>query len=190
MKLAEKLHMPVITFVDCPGADTNVSSEEQGISDAIARNLMEMSVLETPIVCTVIGEGGSGGALGIAVADKVLILQHAFYSVIAPEGCAAILDTFGRDPSRADEASAALKVTAANALELGLVDEVLPEPIGGAHSDVESTAATLKEALVRHLDSLTQHSVKKLTSKRYNKFRSMGVFDHSGASKVELGDAS
>jgi acetyl-CoA carboxylase carboxyl transferase subunit alpha len=177
MKMAEKLRLPVLTFVDCPGADTNPGSEERGISDAIARNLMEMSVLETPIVTTIIGEGGSGGALGIAVADRVMILEHSIYSVIAPEGCAAILETFGRDPARKDEAAAALHVTAKNAIDFGLADEVLPEPLGGAHKNIEATAQTLKEALVRRLDELAPIPTDKLLEQRYAKFRTMGVFD-------------
>ncbi|HEY3331628.1 MAG TPA: acetyl-CoA carboxylase carboxyltransferase subunit alpha [Capsulimonadaceae bacterium] len=177
MKMAEKLRLPVITFVDCPGADTNVGSEERGISDAIARNLMEMSVLGTPIITIIIGEGGSGGALGVAVADRVLIMEHAIYSVIAPEGCAAILDTFGRDPARADEASAALRVTSKHAREFGLVDEILPEPLGGAHADVEAAAETLRSAIVENLAKLSEMPLDHLLEQRYAKYRGMGFYD-------------
>lgn len=177
MKLAEKVRIPVICLVDCPGADTNLGSEERGIASAIAVNLMEMSVLETPIVAIVIGEGGSGGALGIAVADRVLILEHAVYSVIPPEGCAAILETFGRDPNRKDEAAAALRVTARSARELGMVDDVLSEPLGGAHQDVETTAQTIKQAFIRHLDDLDKLSCGELLEQRYSKYRSMGLFE-------------
>lgn len=176
MKMAEKLGLPVVTLIDTPGADPNVSSEEHGISAAIAENLMEMSVLRTPIVGVIIGEGGSGGALGIGVADRVLMLEHAIYSVIAPEGCAAILETFGRDPSRADEAAAAMKVTAANALELGLIDELLPEPLGAAHRDPEATAAVLGESLQKHLESLAALAPDKLIEERYEKLRAFGRY--------------
>ncbi|MDR3710787.1 MAG: acetyl-CoA carboxylase carboxyltransferase subunit alpha [Capsulimonadaceae bacterium] len=177
MKLAEKVGIPVVTLIDCPGADTNLGSEERGISSAIAVNLMEMSVLGTPIVACVIGEGGSGGALGIAVADRILILEHAVYSVIPPEGCAAILDTFGRDPNRKDEAAAALKLTAKSVLELGIVDEVLPEPLGGAHTNVEETADTLKAALIRHLGEIEKLPISELVDLRYEKFRRLGIYD-------------
>jgi len=177
MKLAEKVRLPVICLIDCPGADTNLGSEERGISSAIAVNLMEMSVLATPIIAAVIGEGGSGGALGIAVADRILILEHAVYSVIPPEGCAAILETFGRDPGRKDEAAAALRVTAKSALEFGIIDEILPEPLGGAHHDIDATAATLKEAILRHLRNLDKLSTDNLLEQRYAKFRNMGIFD-------------
>lgn len=176
MKMAQKLRLPVVTFIDTPGADPNVSSEEHGISAAIAQNLMEMSVLRTPIVSIIIGEGGSGGALGIGVADRVVMLEHAIYSVIAPEGCAAILETFGRDPSRANEAAAAMKVTAASALELGLIDEVLPEPLGAAHRDPEATAATIGASLQKHLETLTALAPDKLVEERYQKLRAIGRY--------------
>jgi acetyl-CoA carboxylase carboxyl transferase subunit alpha len=179
MKLAEKLHMPVVTLVDTSGADSNPESEERAISEAIAVNLMEMSALRTPIVCAVIGEGGSGGALGLAVADRVLMLEHAIYSVIAPEGCAAILNAFGRNPDRKNEAADALRVDAASALELGLIDEVLPEPLGAAHSDPESAAATVKLAILRNLDDLAKLSVDDLLERRYKKYRGMGIFDRT-----------
>jgi len=179
MRLAEKAGIPVITFIDTPGADSNVPSEENNISEAIARNLMEMSVLETPIISIIIGEGGSGGAIGIAVADRVLMLEHSIYSVIAPEGCAAILDTFGRDPNRKADAAASLKLTSKGAKELGVIDEILPEPVGAAHRDPEATAQTVKEGIARHLSALVDLPVAEVLARRYHKFRSMGVFAHS-----------
>jgi acetyl-CoA carboxylase carboxyl transferase subunit alpha len=176
MKMAEKLGLPVVTLIDTPGADPNVSSEEHGISAAIAENLMQMSVLRTPIVSVIIGEGGSGGALGIGVADRVLMLEHAIYSVIAPEGCAAILETFGRDPTRGNEAAEAMRVTAASALELGLIDEVLPEPLGAAHRDLDTTAAAIGAALTKHLDLLIGLAPEDLVEERYQKLRAYGRY--------------
>jgi acetyl-CoA carboxylase carboxyl transferase subunit alpha len=176
MKLAEKSNIPVITFIDTPGADSNVGSEENNISEAIARNLMEMSVLETPIVSVIIGEGGSGGAIGLAVADRLLMLEHSIYSVIAPEGCAAILDTFGRDPARKAEAAAALKVTSKSAKEFGIIDEVLPEPVGAAHRDPDKTALTVKDGIARHLNALVDLPISEVLARRYHKYRNMGEF--------------
>jgi acetyl-CoA carboxylase carboxyl transferase subunit alpha len=170
MQMAERFGHPVVTLVDTPGADSNVPSEERGIGEAIARNLREMSGLKTPIVSVIIGEGGSGGALGIAVADRVLMLEHAIYSVIAPEGCAAII---WRDPARGADAAKAMRVTAKDALALKLIDEVLPEPMGGAHRDLETTANTLREALIQHLATLQEISIKELTRQRYSRLRSM-----------------
>jgi acetyl-CoA carboxylase carboxyl transferase subunit alpha len=176
MHMAEKFSLPVITFIDTPGADPNVSSEERGISAAIAENLMEMSVLRTPIVGVIIGEGGSGGALGIGVCDRTLMLEHAIYSVIAPEGCAAILDTFGRDPNRKDEAAEAMKVSAPEVKAMGLVDEVLPEHLGGAHRNLDKTVASMREALGRHLLELTTLDIDCLVDARYEKLRAMGQY--------------
>jgi acetyl-CoA carboxylase carboxyl transferase subunit alpha len=176
MKIAEKSTIPVITFVDTPGADSNVASEESNISDAIARNLMEMSVLQTPIVSVITGEGGSGGAIGIAVADRILMLEHSIYSVIAPEGCAVILEAFGRDPGRGAEAASALRLTSKSAKEFGIVDEVLPEPLGAAHRDPETTALTVKDGIARHLNALVDLPIPEILARRYNKYRSMGVF--------------
>jgi acetyl-CoA carboxylase carboxyl transferase subunit alpha len=173
MKLAEKFQRPVVSLVDTPGADANVPSEERGISNAIAVNLREMAALRTPTVAVIIGEGGSGGALGIAVADRVLMLEHSIYSVIAPEGCASIL---WRDPSRGADAAKAMRVTAKDALELGLIDEVIPEPLGGAHRDPEATAAAIKEALGRHLRDLSKLSRTRLLAARYDRLRSFGRF--------------
>lgn len=177
MKLAEKYGRPVISFVDTPAADCSVGSEERGISEAIARNLMEMVTIKVPIVVTVLGEGGSGGAIGIAVGDHVMMLEHSIYSVIPPEGCAAIL---WRDPSKGPDAAAALKITAQDALQLGIIDEVISEPLGGAHRKPEQTAKNLKEAIVKNLTSLNKLSTNKLVDRRYQKFRSIGKFIEAG----------
>jgi acetyl-CoA carboxylase carboxyl transferase subunit alpha len=173
MQMSSKFRRPIVTLIDTPGADPNVASEERGISESIARNLREMSVLSSPIVSVIIGEGGSGGALGIAVADRVLMLEHSIYSVIAPEGCASIL---WRDPTRGADAAKAMRVTAKDALELGLIDEVIPEPLGGAHRDTETTAASIKEAVTRHVRELNKLSVSRLRALRYEKLRALGRF--------------
>ncbi len=173
MKIAEKFHRPVISFVDTPAADVSVGAEERGISEAIARNMMEMSALKTPIIVVVIGEGGSGGAIGIAVGDKILMLEHSIYSVIPPEGCAAII---WRDPTKGKEAADALKLTAQASLELGVIDEVVPEPLGGAHRNMEAAARNLKAALVKALDEVEKLSIPKLVDRRYKKFRAMGAY--------------
>lgn len=173
MQMASKFRRPVVTLVDTPGADPNVTSEERGVSESIARNLREMSVVDSPIVTVVIGEGGSGGALGIAVADRVLMLEHSIYSVIAPEGCASIL---WRDPSRGADAARAMRVTAKDALEFGLIDEIIPEPLGGAHRNAEATALAIKQAVVRHVRELNRLSPAKLRAQRYAKLRAMGRF--------------
>jgi acetyl-CoA carboxylase carboxyl transferase subunit alpha len=174
MKTAEKFKRPVICFVDTPAADCSVGSEQRGISEAIARNMMEMSVLETPVIAIVIGEGGSGGAIGIAVADKVLMLENSIYSVIPPEGCAAIL---WRDPTKGKEAAEALKITSDAALSLGVIDEIVPEPLGGAHRSVELTAKNIKNTLIKYLDELEKLDINKLLENRYNKFRSIGQYN-------------
>ena len=148
MKLAEKFARPIIVFVDTPAAEANLMAEEEGISTTIAICMREMVMLRVPIIVAVIGEGGSGGALGIAVGDRVIMLEHAVYSVIPPEGCAAIL---WNDRNRASEAAEALKLTARSALEFELVDEILPEPLGGAHRDPAGMATTLKTAIAGHL---------------------------------------
>jgi acetyl-CoA carboxylase carboxyl transferase subunit alpha len=173
MQIASKFRRPVVTLVDTPGADPNVSSEERGISESIARNLREMSVLKSPTVSVVIGEGGSGGALGIAVTDRVLMLEHATYSVIAPEGCASIL---WRDPTRGADAARAMRVTAKDALELGLIDEVIPEPLGGAHRDPEATAAGVREAVLHHLNEIEGLPPDERIARRYAKLRTLGRF--------------
>lgn len=174
MQMAAKFRRPVVTLVDTPGADPNVPSEERGISESIARNLREMAALRTPTIAVVIGEGGSGGALGLAVADRVLMLEHAIYSVIAPEGCAAII---WRDPTRAAEAARAMRVTARDALRLGLIDEVISEPLGGAHRDVETTAANIRDAITRHLRELKAVAPDQLQRDRYARLRSFGKFE-------------
>ena len=173
MRLAEKFKKPVICLVDTPAADCSVGAEERGISGSIARNLAEMSTLETPIVAVVLGEGGSGGALGIAVADRVLMLEHAIYSVIPPEGCAAIL---WRDPTKHKEMADALRITSEHALKLGVIDGIVPEPLGGAHRNVELAAKTVKAAILKHLGRLEKLTVPKLLANRYKKYRAMGVF--------------
>jgi acetyl-CoA carboxylase carboxyl transferase subunit alpha len=176
MEMAERFSRPVLTFIDTPGADPNVPSEQRGISEAIARNLREMSVLKTPTVAVVVGEGGSGGALGLAVADRVLMLEHSFYSVIAPEGCASILY---RDATRGADAAKAMRVTAQDALELGLIDEIIPEPLGGAHLDITTTAENLEKVVSKHIDDLTALSIGDLLEWRGKRLRALGKFENS-----------
>ncbi len=176
MKLAEKFQVPVLTFIDTPGAWAGLGAEERGQSEAIARNLLEMSQLQVPIIATVIGEGGSGGALALGVADRVLMLENAVYSVITVEGCAAILWKDGKSPEMREKAATALRVTAQDLVELRVVDEVVPEPVGGAHSDHETTAATLRDTLIRNLDELKRYKPDKLVRKRREKFLRMGQF--------------
>jgi acetyl-CoA carboxylase carboxyl transferase subunit alpha len=173
MRLAEKFGMPVISLIDTPGAFPGVGSEERHISEAIAVNLREMMNLRVPIIAAVIGEGGSGGALGIGVADRVLILENAYYSVISPEACSAIL---WRDRRHAAEAAEALKLTAQHLLKLDVVDEIVPEPEGGAHRDYETASANLSDALRRNLAQLREMSADELLKKRYKKFRALGSF--------------
>ena len=176
MRMAEKFGLPIVALIDTPGAFPGIGAEERHIAESIAVNLREMMLLETPIVAVIIGEGGSGGALGIGVADKVLIMENAYYSVISPEGCAAIL---WKHRSHAPEAAEALKLTADNLKELGLVDGVVPEPRGGAHHDAAAAADLLKKSIVKNLDALAGEPAAKLLEARYEKFRRMGVF--SGA---------
>src|SRR6059036_56729 len=173
MRLGEKFRMPVISLIDTPGAFPGIGSEERHISEAIAVNLREMMNLRVPILAAVIGEGGSGGALGIGVADHVMILENAYYSVISPEACSAIL---WRDRRHAPEAAEALKLTAADLLRLHVVDEVVPEPLGGAHNNPEKMAETLGRALRRNLEHLKATEVDELLKKRYKKFRKLGNF--------------
>jgi acetyl-CoA carboxylase carboxyl transferase subunit alpha len=172
MRLAEKFSAPVITLVDTPGAYPGLGAEERGQAEAIARNLIEMAALATPIVTAVIGEGGSGGALAIGVADRVLMLENSVYSVISPEGCAAIL---WKDASQRERAAEALKITAQDLLALKVIDEIIPEPSGGAHADPETTAQRLGDALKRHLADLRRLRVEKLLRRREEKYLSMGV---------------
>src|SRR5437870_9566399 len=173
MRLGEKFGIPVISLIDTPGAFPGIGSEERHISEAIAVNLREMMRLRVPIIAAVIGEGGSGGALGIGVADRVLILENAYYSVISPEGCAAIL---WKDRAAAAKAAEALKITAKDLHELGLVDDIIPEPFGGAHNDPSATAQTLKRHLLKHLKQLHKLSGTDRLKQRYDKFRSYGRF--------------
>ncbi|HLC18368.1 MAG TPA: acetyl-CoA carboxylase carboxyltransferase subunit alpha [Thermodesulfobacteriota bacterium] len=173
MELAERFGKPLFTFIDTTGAYPGIGAEERGQSEAIAGNLMRMSTLRVPIISTVIGEGGSGGALAIGVADRVLMLEYSTYSVISPEGCAAIL---WKDGSKADLASGALKMDPVSLLKLGIIDKVVKEPVGGAHRDPELTYKNLKSALKTAVKGLKTLSVKDLLEERYRKFRSMGVF--------------
>jgi acetyl-CoA carboxylase carboxyl transferase subunit alpha len=179
MRLAEKFGIPVISLIDTPGAYPGIGSEERHISEAIAVNLREMMQLRVPIVAAVIGEGGSGGALGIGVADRVLIMENAYYSVISPEACSAIL---WRDRRHAAEAAEALKLTAQDLLKLGVVDEVVPEPQGGAHYDYDLAAANLGTALSQNLDKLREVPIEQVLKKRYKKFRALGNFSEGKAS--------
>ena len=175
MKLAEKFHVPVITFIDTPGAWPGLGAEERGQSEAIARTLFEMSLLETPIIATVIGEGGSGGALALGVADRVNMLENAVYSVISVEGAAAILWKDGKLENR-ERAATALRITAPDLFELRVIDEIIPEPPGGAHANHEQTAAALQEVLLRQLDDLRRLKPDKLTRRRREKFLRMGQY--------------
>src|ERR1700722_12057616 len=173
MRLANKFNLPIITFIDTPGAYPGVAAEERHISEAIAVNLREMTLLEVPIIAAVIGEGGSGGALGIGVADRVLILENAYYFVISPEGCAAIL---WKDRANAAKAAAALKITAKDLLRLKLVDEIVSGPLGGAPTDMALTAANLKMHLLKHLEEILALPIAERLKKRYEKFRAHGHF--------------
>jgi acetyl-CoA carboxylase carboxyl transferase subunit alpha len=172
-RTAEKFGLPLITFIDTPGAYPGVGSEERHVSEAIAVNLREFAMLEVPSIAIVIGEGGSGGALGIGIADRVLILENSYYSVISPEGCAAIL---WKDAAAASKAAAALQLNADTLEKLGVVDEVIPEPTGGAHNDPENAAAALRYTLHKHLNDLKHLSTEKLLQTRYERFRHLGVF--------------
>ena len=176
MRLAEKLGLPVISFVDTPAAESRPEAEERGISNAIAESMLLMSELRVPVVAVIIGEGGSGGAIGIAVADRVMMLEHAIYSVIPPESCAVILEAFGRDPKRGPEAAEALRISAARTKELGAVDEVIPEPPGGAQRDPATSAQSVKAALVAALERLRGTPTEELVDARYRKYRGIGHF--------------
>jgi acetyl-CoA carboxylase carboxyl transferase subunit alpha len=173
MKLADKFGLPIISLIDTPGAYPGIGAEERHVAEAIAINLREMMMLEVPIIAAVIGEGGSGGALGLGVADRVLILENAYYSVISPEGCAAIL---WKDRAAASKAAAALRITAKDLSELGLVDQIVPEPLGGAHNNVAEMAQSLKAALIAALDELKQRSASERLKTRYQKYRAFGRF--------------
>jgi acetyl-CoA carboxylase carboxyl transferase subunit alpha len=173
MQMAEQFGLPVFTFVDTPGAFPGIGAEERGQAEAIARNLREMAALKVPIIVTVTGEGGSGGALAVAVGNRVLMMQHAVYSVISPEGCAAIL---WKDGTKGEEAAEALKLTAHDIEKLGcVIDEVIPEPLGGAHVDHEAAAGMVRICLKKHLDELKQLSPDELREQRYQKLRAMTI---------------
>jgi acetyl-CoA carboxylase carboxyl transferase subunit alpha len=174
MSLAQKFRWPILTLVDTPGAYPGIGAEERGQAEAIARNLREMAHLRVPVVVAIVGEGGSGGALGLAVGDRVLMLEYAIYSVISPEGCASIL---WRDPAKAPEAAAAMRITAQDLHQLGVIDRILPEPVGGAHRNHQEMAATLKAALVEAFGELCRVPPDRLVEERYQKFRRIGVFE-------------
>ncbi|MDP1854271.1 MAG: acetyl-CoA carboxylase carboxyltransferase subunit alpha [Candidatus Omnitrophota bacterium] len=174
MRLAARFNLPVVTFIDTPGAYPGIGAEERGQAQAIAENLRDMAKIDVPIVVVVIGEGGSGGALGIGVGDRVSILENAYYSVISPEGCAAIL---WKDSARAPQAAEALKLTSMDLLNAGLVDEVIPEPLGGAHNNPEETAQNIKQTILKYLKELSSVPKDKLLDLRYEKFRKVGRID-------------
>lgn len=178
MRMAEKFKLPVLTFIDTPGAFPGVESEARHVSEAIAVNLREMAMLATPTLSVVVGEGGSGGALGIGVTDRVLIFENSYYSVISPEGCAAIL---WKDSAAAPKAAEALKVSADHLEKLGVVDEVIPEPLGGAHNDPTQAAHALKYVVQKHLNDLRSLDPEKLLEQRYDRYRHLGVYEEAGA---------
>ena len=173
MRMAEKYGMPVICMIDTPGAYPGVGAEERGQAQVIAENMYEMSRLKTPIICVVIGEGGSGGALGIGVGDRVAVLENAYYSVISPEGCAGIL---WKGAEHAEKAATALKFTSKHLLEMGIVDDIITEPLGGAHCDHHAMAARLRRYFIKNLKELAAVETEQMLSDRYDKFRKIGVF--------------
>lgn len=174
MELAEKFNLPIVTFIDTPGAYPGIGAEERGQAEAIAKNLFKMCMLKTPIIVFVIGEGGSGGALGIGIGDRLYVLEYAYYSVISPEGCAAIL---WKERSKAPEAAEALKLTGKDLYELGIVDDIIKEPLGGAHRDPHQMAQNIKTAIKRDLEILDAVDRNRLVEKRYEKLRKIGVFE-------------
>ena len=176
MKLAERFNLPLICLIDTPGAYPGIDAEERGQSEAIARNLFEMAQLKTPIICTIIGEGGSGGALAIGVGDRLIMLEYSTYSVISPEGCAAI---FWKSPDKLQLAAEAMGITADRIREQGFLDEVVREPLGGAHRDFKTMGENLKETLIRHLDSIQQQDMQTILATRYQRIMSFGVFEES-----------
>jgi len=179
MELAEKFNLPIVVFIDTPGAYPGIGAEERGQAEAIARNLLRMSTLKTPIVAFVIGEGGSGGALGIGIADRLYVLEYAYYSVISPEGCAAIL---WKERSKAPDAAEALKLTAKNLYDMGIIDGIVKEPLGGAHRDSSEMAATIKSYIKKDLEALGKINKDELVELRYKKIRKIGVFSTSSTS--------
>jgi acetyl-CoA carboxylase carboxyl transferase subunit alpha len=178
MKLADKFNTPIVTLIDTKGAYAGLESEERHIAEAIAVNLRECFNIKVPIICVIIGEGGSGGALGIGIGNRILILEHAYYSVISPEGCAAIL---WKDRAFSDKAAEALKITGPDLIHLKLADEVIPEPRGGAHMNLEEAAANIKAALIKNLAEFEEKSAEEILNDRYDKFRVMGQFEGSPA---------
>ncbi len=177
MKLAEKFGIPVITFIDTPGAYPGIGSEERHVSEAIAVNLREMAMLRVPSISIVVGEGGSGGALGIGVTDRVLMFENSYYSVISPEGCAAIL---WKDSAAAPKAAEALKINADQLEKLGVIDEIIPEPFGGAHNNLEQAAGALRYALQKHLNDLRGLKAEDLLDTRYERYRRIGIYQEDG----------
>ena len=182
MELAEKFGLPIVVFIDTPGAYPGIGAEERGQAEAIARNLFKMCMLKTPIIVFVIGEGGSGGALGIGVGDRIYVLEYAYYSVISPEGCAAIL---WKERSKAPEAAETLKLTGEDLLRLGVIDGIIKEPLGGAHRDSEKMAENMKKAIIRDLDFFKDTDGEKLIKKRYEKFRKMGIYEEKKAKDAD-----
>ncbi len=174
MKMAAKFRLPIVCFIDTPGAYPGIAAEERGQALAIAEALMAMSRIDTPIVCVVIGEGGSGGALGIGLGDRVAMLEHSYYSVISPEGCATIL---WKGAEHAPRAAEALKFTGKDLLRFGIIDDVIPEPLGGAHRDHRGTASAVKSYLIRSLRELAELPREELLQRRYDKFRKIGIFE-------------
>ncbi|MDX1795291.1 MAG: acetyl-CoA carboxylase carboxyltransferase subunit alpha [Hydrogenovibrio sp.] len=174
MKMAERFHLPILTFIDTPGAYPGINAEERGQSEAIARNLIEMSELKVPVICTVIGEGGSGGALAIGVGDVTVMMEYSTYSVISPEGCASIL---WKDAANAADAASALGITSSRLKELGLIDVIVPEPLGGAHRNHQAAALNLKQTLVDQLSFISNQPADKLVENRYNRYMQYGNFD-------------
>ena len=177
MRLAEKFNTPIVTFIDTPGAYPGIGAEERGQAEAIAYNLREMTSVRVPIIVIVIGEGGSGGALGIGVGDKICVMKNAYYSVISPEGCAAIL---WKDRAKSNEAARALKLTAADLLELKIIDKIVPEPLGGAHCDPEAAAENIKATILESLKELSAIDTDQMIQARYDKFRNMGKVEEVG----------
>jgi acetyl-CoA carboxylase carboxyl transferase subunit alpha len=176
MKTAERFQMPLFTFIDTPGAYPGIGAEERGQSEAIARNLFEMSALKIPVICTVIGEGGSGGALAIGVGDRVMMLKYSTYSVISPEGCASIL---WKSADKAQDAAEALGITSSRLKELSLIDQIIEEPLGSAYRDVDTTSRNIKQALIDSLENLEQVGIDKLLDTRYQRLMSYGKFSEA-----------
>lgn len=186
MRLAEKFRLPVLTFIDTPGAYPGIGSEERHVSEAIAVNLREMAMLRVPSISVVIGEGGSGGALGIGVTNRVLIFENSYYSVISPEGCAAIL---WKDAAAAPQAAAALRLDAPTLARAGIVDEVIPEPFGGAHNDPQQAALALRDALLKHVNDLRGLTPEQLVESRYERYRNLGVYEEAAEAEPLPADA-